>query len=827
MMPQFEAPGFGCITMMILITLIGLLAVSNGEMDEKSTETTQTTISPNYTESTSPMTINSDKVEGHLMDDLLPGTRPPALGVIFVDVPANIETDLGASVLLSCRTAYPVTECQWSWQPLPPTHLPLPDINDSSIVPTLSTTSVITTTTQSLAVRQFPAFGNNSNDCSVRFSSTKHEQTGYWTCAARTSDNDPFISTSPARLSIVNVNQELPIIFENQDTAIEAPAGSSAQILCRTMTPVRECQWSWRQLNQSQPWNLEVKKFPAFGNESNECSIKFKNILQEQEGFWTCAARTNSSTSFVQANPIRLLISEVEFVQLSRGIQIAAGETVFLRCLVNKPVVQCEWSWKPSNSSKDPTVVKKFTPSKDADHDCSVKFKNVLYEEEGLWTCGVRLSTNGILHEAPPATVTLLPSGKVNFVETPEDTSVQIGTEATLKCVTNGRVEKCAWSWRPLSGSEDEVTIHEFPSKGEVGRDCSLNLPRVYAKEQGFWSCHVSIPGINTMLSSSSAKLTMYEQEDVDFSELSKDIQISSGGSVQLRCVTSSAVEQCRWSLTPVNSNTTVVVKQFPPAGAEARDCSVRLSHALAEQEGLWTCGAKSRSRPNYTDASPAKLSLLEPEPVTVTLWAAHHQAVTLACKIGPVPPKTQCQWIHGLEVLTKKKNDSSSIQNKYYMIMEHADGVCTLHFVPGPSDFGQWKCKFLLTTEDLTLELGNDSLLLLEELDDKKLGWLVGALTVLILFLTITIVVLVVCKGRFFGGKLPAMLETISPSEKKRNDALSKNHYSEPIKIQEIDPSPLSVRHILPNRSPYLHEKVQRPTSPKPKVYENTLKVP
>ena len=101
------------------------------------------------------------------------------------------------------------------------------------------------------------------------------------------------------------------------------------------------------------------------------------------------------------------------------------------------------------------------------------------------------------------------------------------------------------------------------------------------------------------------------------------------------------------------------------------------------------------------------------------------------------------------------------------------------------------------------------------------------GALTVLILFLSIIIVVLVVCRGRFFGGKLPAMLETISSSEKKRNDALSKNQYSEPIKIQQVDPSPLSVRHILPNRSPYLHDKVQRPSSPKSKIYENTLKVP
>lgn len=77
--------------------------------------------------------------------------------------------------------------------------------------------------------------------------------------------------------------------------------------------------------------------------------------------------------------------------------------------------------------------------------------------------------------------------------------------------------------------------------------------------------------------------------------------------------MTSSAVDQCRWSLTPVNSNTTVVVRQFPPIGTEDRDCSTRLTNALAEQEGLWTCGAKTRSQQNYTDASPAKLSLLEP----------------------------------------------------------------------------------------------------------------------------------------------------------------------------------------------------------------------
>lgn len=72
------------------------------------------------------------EIKGHSMDDILPGTKtPPSPSVIFVDVPEHIETELGSSVLLACRTANPVAECQWSWQPLPPVHLPLPDISET------------------------------------------------------------------------------------------------------------------------------------------------------------------------------------------------------------------------------------------------------------------------------------------------------------------------------------------------------------------------------------------------------------------------------------------------------------------------------------------------------------------------------------------------------------------------------------------------------------------------------------------------------------------------------------------------------------------------
>lgn len=100
------------------------------------------------------------------------------------------------------------------------------------------------------------------------------------------------------------------ITFAKHENVIEVPAGSSAQIMCQTKSPIRECQWSWRQLNQSQPWNLDVKSFPAFGNDSTECSIKFKNVLPEQEGYWTCGARIDPNFSFTQATPVRFLISE-------------------------------------------------------------------------------------------------------------------------------------------------------------------------------------------------------------------------------------------------------------------------------------------------------------------------------------------------------------------------------------------------------------------------------------------------------------------------------------------------------------------------------------
>lgn len=103
------------------------------------------------------------------------------------------------------------------------------------------------------------------------------------------------------------------MIFLKTENATEAPGGSSAEIICRTEKSVKQCKWLWRMFNQTEERNLEVKKFTSFGRDNTDCSLKFKNVLTEQEGLWTCGAQVNDNTSYVLANPIRFLVSEGNF----------------------------------------------------------------------------------------------------------------------------------------------------------------------------------------------------------------------------------------------------------------------------------------------------------------------------------------------------------------------------------------------------------------------------------------------------------------------------------------------------------------------------------
>lgn len=99
----------------------------------------------------------------------------------------------------------------------------------------------------------------------------------------------------------------LAVVFSEvtKDTVLEV--GQELLLTCKTAEQVKQCQWTWRGLTSNTETELTVKTFPAFGNESLDCSIRLSSVLIEQEGFWTCGAR-NSESNFTTAQPTKLSV---------------------------------------------------------------------------------------------------------------------------------------------------------------------------------------------------------------------------------------------------------------------------------------------------------------------------------------------------------------------------------------------------------------------------------------------------------------------------------------------------------------------------------------
>jgi hypothetical protein len=97
--------------------------------------------------------------------------------VEFSEVTKDTVLEVGQQLLLTCKTAQEVKDCQWTWRGL--------TANDET----------------ELTVKTFSALGNESRDCSVRLSSVLIEQAGFWTCGARNSGLN-FTKARPTRLSV-------------------------------------------------------------------------------------------------------------------------------------------------------------------------------------------------------------------------------------------------------------------------------------------------------------------------------------------------------------------------------------------------------------------------------------------------------------------------------------------------------------------------------------------------------------------------------------------------------------------------------------------------
>lgn len=201
---------------------------------------------------------------------------------------------------------------------------------------------------------------------------------------------------------------------------------------------------------------------------------------------------------------------------------------------------------------------------------------------------------------------------------------------------------------------------------------------------------------------------------------------------------------------------------------------------------------------------------------VIVTLWAAPHQMVTLACKLERVSTGAQCHWIHAPNIYIHQNVNDTTKKARHNLQMNYSTGICSIEFKPDYSDLGRWTCKFSKRDKDTDIELGSATLVLLNTIADEKLGWIVGALTAIVLFLMIIVVVLVVCKTRLFVRRSPEILETLPASIKGKNIQCGNDG-----RIQNDNYNITNTNNILPNRSPHLYERVEKHVAPS-KLYEN-----
>lgn len=102
----------------------------------------------------------------------------------FIEVPQNISATVGEPLLLKCKANSVVEDCRWSWRSL--------EGGPNGTV---------------TLVKEYPAFGDELSDCSVKFSSLLAQQQGFWICGIRGPGGSSFINSPPAKLILYNASK--------------------------------------------------------------------------------------------------------------------------------------------------------------------------------------------------------------------------------------------------------------------------------------------------------------------------------------------------------------------------------------------------------------------------------------------------------------------------------------------------------------------------------------------------------------------------------------------------------------------------------------------
>lgn len=101
------------------------------------------------------------------------------------------------------------------------------------------------------------------------------------------------------------------VTFETQEEVIEVQPETDVRLACQVSRAVRECQWLYRRLNESNFLEDSRQQFSPTDEFHRDCGLTLNKVKPEHEGYWACGARAGVvNGEFVQAKPLRLVISQ-------------------------------------------------------------------------------------------------------------------------------------------------------------------------------------------------------------------------------------------------------------------------------------------------------------------------------------------------------------------------------------------------------------------------------------------------------------------------------------------------------------------------------------
>ncbi|XP_039298980.1 obscurin [Nilaparvata lugens] len=705
---------------------------------------------------------------------------------VFEEKPANVTAYVGDIVKIPCSSADEMELCQWFYKK------------------------------DERTVWEEITFMENVKDCSLALSDLSMSDSGFFKCGVKRPRIDESVESPPMYLL---VDGDRPFEFAQVPVNSIFIPGTPGSIQCKTKDEAQECRWSWQPQGYDEKWRVKMRQFVP--EDGHDCALQLRDISTEPGGHWMCSVLPINSTEFVETEPITLQIQSNQDMKanvLTTTIAVVEGKSSTLRCeIASTDVEECRWRWHSYGGVDQPTIVVRSFPAYGSHNMmCNIVFTSVMYEQQGVWICGVRFRGEQEFKESTPSTVSVDMPGKLRVVDVSQDRVIAEKESMQLICRSASAVDECVWSLTPSDKTYNPTRIEFVPDPFDR-RNCSMVVKNVGKKHDGEWKCLMRVERTEKTFETEAkpVHVKVIKPEKIKFDKVTSAVQVLPGYPAKLSCIVSHPVDMCQWrwlGLAPFEKI------EFPPLDGGI-DCSLNVTDMNVLRDGHWQCGAKNIGQQGYYWGPITSIQVVYTENISTRFWISeYNNHLCLVCRLSTTAPldNVNCHWTH-----PNNKNASEDTDSRYRTTFDKETGECIIIFEYIMSDFGQWECKFDVDTENGTMVLGNSKFLMLNNPQNIRLRWVVGLMAAVILILCITLAVsfLYMCPARRDTAKSVGTNKYKKKEEYQKNaPSLPAPRYTEhPTRIDfkfEERPNTTHIEYITPtcsSSSHHLYERVGR----------------